>query len=231
MRARLRNLAERDRVDFGSVLTRYGLERMLYRLSLSLSVGESRELFLLKGALLFDVWFDTPSRPTRDIDLLAFGPADSERIAEVFRAACALDLPDGITFDPHTVTTADIRKEAGYPGIRATMRGELDGAQIHVQVDIGFGDAVTPGPTTVMFPVLLDDMPSPVLGAYPKPTAIAEKLEATVRLGRVNSRLKDYFDLWVLLVAVETDRSEVASAIAATFTRRNTPVPLTTHRA
>lgn len=224
VRARLRNLAERDRVDFGSILTRYALERMLYRLS----VGESRDQFLLKGALLFDVWFDTPARPTRDIDLLAFGPADGDRIAEVFRAACSLDVPDGITFDPDTVSTADIRKEAGYPGIRATMRGELDGAQIYVQVDIGFGDAVTPGPTAVTFPVLLDDMPSPVMSAYPKPTVIAEKLEAIVRFGRVNSRLKDYFDLWILLVTVDADRADVTLAIAATFARRNTPIPATT---
>ena len=101
VRARLRNLAERDRVDFGSILTRYALERMLYRLS----VGESRDQFLLKGALLFDVWFDTPARPTRDIDLLAFGLADGDRIAEVFRAACSLDVPDGITFDHDTVST------------------------------------------------------------------------------------------------------------------------------
>lgn len=133
IRVRLRNLAERDHVDIGSMLTRYALERMLYRLS----AGESRETFLLKGALLFDVWFDTPSRPTRDIDLLAFGPADGDRIADVFCKACSLDVPDGITFDPLTVSTTDIRKEAGYPGIRATMRGALDGAQIHVQVDIG----------------------------------------------------------------------------------------------
>ena len=224
VRARLRNIAERDRVAFNSILTRYGLERMLYRLS----VGESRESFLLKGALLFDVWFDTPSRPTRDIDLLAFGPSDSERIAEMFHVACSLVVPDGITFDPLTVSTTDIRKEAGYPGIRATMRGDLDDAQIHVQVDIGFGDAVTPGPVAISFPVLLDDMPPPLLGAYPRATVIAEKLEAIVRLGRVNSRLKDYFDLWILLAAVDTDLPDVAPAIAATFTRRSTPIPLTT---
>lgn len=206
------------------MLTRYALERLLYRIS----VGENRDQFLLKGALLFDVWFDTPSRPTRDIDLLAFGTADGDRVVEVFRAACSLAVPDGITFDPHTVTTADIRKEAGYPGIRATMRGDLDRAQIHVQVDIGFGDAVTPEPTVVSFPVLLDDMPPPVLGAYPKSTVIAEKLEAIVRLGRVNSRLKDYFDLWVLLVAVDSDLVDVTAAIAATFACRKTPVPATT---
>jgi len=223
VRARLRNLAERDHVDFGAILTRYALERMLYRLS----VGESRESFLLKGALLFDVWFDTPSRPTRDIDLLAFGPADADRIADVFRKACSLDVHDGVTFDPRTVTTTDIRKDTGYPGIRVTMRGELDGAQIYVQVDIGFGDAVTPGPTAVTFPVLLDDMPPPLLGAYPKATVIAEKLEAIVHLGRVNSRLKDYFDLWILLSNLDTDVSDVASAIAATFTRRNTSIPQT----
>ncbi|MFA7323514.1 MAG: nucleotidyl transferase AbiEii/AbiGii toxin family protein [Candidatus Nanopelagicales bacterium] len=174
IRARLRNLAERDRIDFGAILTRYALERMLYRIS----IGEHRDEFLLKGALLFDVWFGTPSRPTRDIDLLGFGPADSQRIGDVFRAACTLDFPDGIVFAPDTVTTADIRKEAGYPGIRVTMQGDLDGALMHVQVDVGFGDAVTPQAMAVTFPVLLEELPSPVLNAYPKPTVIAERFHS-----------------------------------------------------
>lgn len=221
IRARLRNLAERDRIDFGAVLTRYALERMLYRVS----IGENRNEFLLKGALLFDVWFDTPSRPTRDIDLLGFGLADPQRIGDVFRAACAREVSDGIVFAPETVTTADIRKEAGYPGIRVTMHGDLDGALIHVQVDVGFGDAVIPEPMSVTFPVLLEELPSPVLNAYPKPTVIAEKLEAIVRLGRVNSRLKDYFDLWILLETVATDQDKVVRAIAATFARRQTQIP------
>lgn len=224
IRARLRNLAERDRLAFGAILTRYALERMLYRIS----IGDHRHEFLLKGALLFDVWFDTPSRPTRDIDLLGSGLADAERIADVFRAACVSNVPDGITFDPITVATTEIRKVADYPGIRATMRGELDGAQIHVQVDIGFGDAVTPGPIPVTFPVLLDDMAPPLLGAYPKATVIAEKLEAIVQLGRVNSRLKDYFDLWVLLTSPDTDRTDIAPAISATFARRGTAIPRAT---
>jgi len=224
IRARLRNLAERDRTDFGAILTRYALERMLYRIS----IGKHRDEFLLKGALLFDAWFDTPSRPTRDIDLLGHGLADDERLRDVFRAACSLDVDDGITFDPRTVSTTDIRKAAGYPGIRVTIRGELDGAQLHVQADIGFGDAVTPAPTTVTFPVLLDDMPAPVMGAYPKATVIAEKLEAIVHLGRVNSRVKDHFDIWILLTDVNANLSDVAPAIAATFSRRNTRIPLAT---
>jgi len=121
IRARLRNLAEHEGADFGAILTRYALERMLYRIS----IGESRDEFLLKGALLFDAWFDTPSRPTRDIDLHGFGLADDERLRGVFRAACSLDVDDGITFDPRTVSTTGIRKAAGYPGIRVTIRGEL----------------------------------------------------------------------------------------------------------
>ena len=160
------------------------------------------------------MWFDTSAPPTRDIDLLAFESADGGRIAEVFRVACSLDVPDGVTFDPDTVSTADIRKEAGYPGIRTTMRGELDGTQIHVKVDISSGDGVTSGPTAVTFPVLLDDMPSPVLGAYPKPTVIAEKLEAIVRFGRVNSRPKDCFDRWILVVAADTEPSGLTDEFA-----------------
>ena len=221
VRARLRNLATTEGIDFGAVLTRYGLERMLYRLSIS----EDRNSFLLKGALLFDVWFDTPTRPTRDIDLLGLGPADDERIARAFREACAAIVDDGMAFDPDSVLTADIRKTAGYPGIRVTMHGDLDGARIHVQVDIGFGDVVTPGPEEVTFPVLLEEMPRPVLAGYPKPTAISEKLEAIVRLGRVNSRVKDHFDLWWLLVIDRCPAADVCPAVLATFERRGTDIP------
>lgn len=221
VRARLRMLATAEGIDFGAVLTRYGLERILYRLSIS----EDRDSFLLKGALLFDVWFDTATRPTRDIDLLGFGPAHDERIADVFRRACAAIVDDGIAFDPTSVLTTDIRRTAGYPGIRVTMHGDLDGARIHVQVDIGFGDAITPGPEVITFPVLLQGMPQPVLSAYPKPTVIAEKLEAIVRLGRINSRVKDHFDLWWLLVIDEYPASDVCPAVIATFERRGTDIP------
>lgn len=221
VRARLRNLAERDGVAFGALLTRYALERMLHRLSM----GEDWESFVLKGALLFHVWFATPTRATRDIDLLAFGPRDHERIATIFRAACEANASDGLRFDAASVQASDIRRTAGYPGIRVSLVGDLDGAQIPVQVDIGFGDAVTPAPESVTFPVLLEDMPSPMLRAYPKATAIAEKLEALVRLGRVNSRVKDHFDLWVLLVVEGQDVEDISRAVIATFARRNTVVP------
>jgi len=221
VRARLRMLASAEGIDFGAVLTRYGLERILYRLSIS----EDRGSFLLKGALLFDVWFDTATRPTRDIDLLGFGPADDERIADVFRHVCGAIVDDGIAFDPTSVATTDIRKAAGYPGIRVTMHGDLDGARIHVQVDIFFGDAITPGPEEITFPVLIEGMPQPVLSAYPKPTVIAEKLEAIVRLGRINTRVKDHFDLWWLLVIDECLASDVCPAVIATFERRGTDIP------
>lgn len=221
VRARLRNIAHSDGVDFGAVLTRYGLERMLYRLS----VGGNRDSLLLKGALLFDVWFAVPFRPTRDIDLLALGPVDSERVEEAVREACSLEVADGMSFLSETVRTADIRRTAGYPGVRVTVQGELDGATIHVQLDVGFGDAVTPGHEVIAFPVLLEDMPQPILHAYPKATAIAEKLEAIVRLGRVNSRVKDHFDLWILLVVDGADPAGVADAVNETFSRRGTAIP------
>lgn len=194
---------------------------MLYRLS----VGEHRDSFLLKGALLFDVWFDTPTRPTRNIDLLGFGSADDRRIADVFRQDCVAVINDGIAFDPESIATTGVRKAAGYPGIRVTMHGDLDGARIHVQVDIGFGDAVTPAPESVTFPGLLEGLPRAVVGAYPKPTVIAEKLEAIVRLGRVNSRVKDHFDLWLLLVVEGQEANQVIPALTATFERRGTAFP------
>lgn len=221
VRARLLDRARTDRRDFNLVLTRYGLERLLYRLSVSAHAGQ----FMLKGALLFDLWFDTPHRPTRDADLLGFGSSDAPRLEEVFREICAMELDDGIRFRPDTVRAGEIRKEASYSGIRVTLVGSLDGALCPLRVDVGFGDAVTPEPEDIDYPVLLPEMPSPKLRAYPKYTVIAEKLEALVSLGIANSRMKDYYDLWTLSRHSDLDGELVCRAIHATFERRGTPLP------
>lgn len=221
VRARLLARAHADRRDFNLVLTRYALERLLYRLSVSAHAGQ----FLLKGALLFDLWFDMPHRPTRDADLLGFGPSDAPRLEEVFREICAVELDDGIRFRPDTVRAGEIRKGAGYSGIRVTLVGSLDGALCPVRVDVGFGDAVTPEPESIDYPALLPEMPSPKLRAYPRYTVIAEKLEALVSLGIANSRMKDYFDLWTLSRHSDLDGGVVCRAIHATFERRGTPLP------
>lgn len=222
IRARLLNRARTEEIDFNLMLTRYALERLLYRISISAWSDQ----FLLKGALLFDLWFDQPQRPTRDIDLLGFGPAELDHLVNTFRQICAQICADGIVFDPASVRAAEIRKESHYDGIRITLIGVLDNARCAVQVDIGYGDAVTPAPESVLFPGLLDDLPRPSLRAYPIYTVVAEKYQAMVTLGIANTRMKDYFDLWILAGHAEFDSKVLTQAIAATFRRRNTPVPV-----
>lgn len=221
IRARLKNRADAAKQDFNLTLTHYGLERLLYRLS----VSEHAQNFLLKGALLFMLWYDVPQRPTRDADLLGLGPEDIDSVTAAFRDMCALEVDDGIIFDAGTVKATEIRKDAGYGGVRVELRATLDGARIALQVDIGFGDVVTPAPESVMYPVLLDDLPPPSLLAYPKYTVVAEKFQALCALGMANSRMKDYFDLWVLLREGDLDDAELVRAIHATFTRRRTAMP------
>lgn len=221
VRARLLNLAKAQRVDFNQVLIRFALERILYRMSRS----QHADRFLLKGALLFTLWYDMPHRATRDADLLGFGPSDLESIARTFRDIASVEVEDGITFDPASVTVDEIRKNAGYAGVQVLIAGEIAKARCKTQIDIGFGDAVTPGPTEAIYPVLLDDLPAPRLRTYPVYTVIAEKLHAIALLGMTNSRLKDYFDLAVLLDRETLDAEILAGAIAATFARRGMPVP------
>lgn len=221
IRDRLLNKARAEKRDYNLMLTRYALERLIYRISIS----PYRDQFLLKGALLFDLWFDVPHRPTRDVDFLGYGPADIPHLEGVFRELCAIDANDGIEFQAKTVKAAEIRKEANYAGVRVTLIGVLAGAKCPVQADIGFGDAVVPGPEEVTYPVLLDDNPAPQLRAYPRYTVVAEKLEASVSLGMLNSRMKDYFDLWVLVTYAEFDNAILRKAIQATFERRSTPLP------
>lgn len=221
MRARLLNLAKAEQSDFNGMLVRYALERLLYRLSQS----SHAERFLLKGAMLFTLWYDMPHRPTRDVDLLGFGASDLASITRTFSDIASVAVEDGIRFDPASVIAQEIRKEAGYAGVRVFISGELAGARVKAQVDIGFGDAVTPGPVPATYPVLLDDFPAPALQTYPVYTVIAEKLHAITLLGMTNSRLKDYLDLSVLLERETLAPETLAAAIAATFKRRATPVP------
>ena len=221
IRARLKNRSDAAKQDFNLTLTHYGLERLLYRLSVSRHAPN----FLLKGALLFKLWYDVPHRPTRDADLLGYGPDDIDSVAAVFRDVCVIGVDDGIAFEPRSVKTAEIRKEAGYGGVRVELRATLDGAQLSLQIDIGFGDVVTPAPEQVSYPVLLDDLPAPKLRAYPKYTVVAEKFQALCALGMANSRMKDYFDLWMLLRDRDLDDVELVRAIQATFTRRRTALP------
>lgn len=221
VRARLLNIAKAQGADFNQVLVRFVLERILYRLSQSAHADH----FLLKGALLFTLWYDMPHRTTRDADLLGFGASDLESIAQTFRDIASVEVDDGITFDPSSVSVKEIRKDAGYAGARVLITGEIAKARCKTQIDIGFGDAVTPGPVHAVYPVLIADLPAPRLRTYPVYTVISEKLHAITLLGMTNSRLKDYLDLWVLLDREALNANTLARAIAATFIRRGMPVP------
>lgn len=216
VRARLLNRARETQQDFNLVLTRYAIERLLYRISISSYADQ----FMLKGALLFDLWFDIPHRPTRDIDLLGFGSTELSHIEKLFKAICEIETEDGVIFHTDTVRAAEIRKEANYSGVRVTLLGVIDGARSQIQVDIGFGDAVIPEPENVEYPVMLSGFARPQLRVYPRYTVVAEKLEALSTLGIANSRMKDYFDLWILACHTEFDGNILKQAIQATFNNR-----------
>jgi len=221
VRARLLNIAKAEQTDFSSVLVRYALERFLYRLGQSAHADH----FVLKGAMLFNLWYAMPHRPTRDVDLLGFGPSDLQSIAQAFREIVTVTAEDGIVFDAASVRVEEIRKNAGYAGARVIVSAELARARCKTQIDVGFGDAVTPGPVDAVYPVLIADFAAPHLRTYPVYTVVAEKLHAMVLLGMTNSRLKDYLDLSVLLEREVLDPATLAAAIAATFTRRGTALP------
>lgn len=221
VRARLLNIAKAQGVDFNQVLVRFALERMLYRLGQSAHADR----FLLKGALLFTLWYDMPHRATRDADLLGFGASDLGSVAEIFRDIAGMAVDDGICFDPASVKVEEIRKDAGYAGARILIAADLAKARCKTQIDVGFGDAVTPGPVDAVYPVLIADLPAPHLRIYPVYTVVSEKLHAIAVLGMTNTRLKDYLDLSVLMSRETLDADMLARAIAATFTRRGTEIP------
>jgi hypothetical protein len=217
----LLNKARAEKLDYNLLLTRYALERLLYRLS----VSEQRDQFLLKGALLFDLWFDVPHRPTHDAEFLGFGSAEIPHLEKVFLDICRIEAEDGIVFLPDSVEAAEIRKEAHYAGVRVTLMGLLDSARCPVQIDIGFGDSVVPGPEDVFYPVILPGMATPKIRAYPRYTVVAEKLEPLISLGMLNNRMQDFFDLWVLASHSDFEGVLLSRAVAATFERRRTTVP------
>jgi len=203
------------------VLDRFAIERLLYRLSIS----QYRDQFLLKGAMLFALWFDQPHRPTRDADFLGFGDPDPERLAGIVRELCAIPFDDGLQFDVTSIAVDTIREEASYGGLRLRLQALLGGARCHVQWDVGFGDAVTPAPQEADYPVLLGEFPAVRLRVYPRETVFAEKLEAIASLGIANSRMKDYFDLLALVREGTMEGETLAAAIRATFARRDTALP------
>jgi hypothetical protein len=222
IRQRLRNKATQTDEVFDFVLARYAVERLLYRLS----VSNLSNQFVLKGALLFYLWNEQMHRPTRDLDLLGFGPADAATLEQTFKQIISTSVPDdGLTFFPDTITAEPIREDDLYGGIRVKLMAKLGNIRIPLQIDVGFGDAVTPGPESSRFPTLLTDLPTPAIRSYPVYTVIAEKLEAMVSLGDRNSRLKDFFDLRFILQTEQLDPAVLSQAIKSTFERRKTPLP------
>jgi predicted nucleotidyltransferase component of viral defense system len=220
VRARLLNLAKERHQPFELLLIRYTLERLLYRLSKS----KHRDKFVLKGAMLMRYWLDDPHRPTRDLDLLGFGDSDPDLTLKLFREICAIKFNDAVVFDAGTFVVDRIRDESGYGGLRLKTYATVDGARVRVVIDIGYGDATEPGLDEIELPVLLDQ-PVPSLRAYPPETVIAEKFQAMVMLGLANTRLKDFYDIWILAKTHEFKDARLARAIAATFARRKTEIP------
>jgi predicted nucleotidyltransferase component of viral defense system len=222
VRRRLTDLARKQGEDFQLVLTRYVIERLLYRLSQS----EHGDQFTLKGAMLFGIWGDQPHRPTRDLDLLATGDNSIDRTVRVFQSVFTQAVEhDGLTFDSKTVSAERIKEDQNYEGIRVSAEVRLGQARIDLQIDIGFGDAITPQALEADYPAILE-FPAPRLKIYPMATVVAEKFQAMVVLGIANSRMKDFFDLWFLSRQFAFHGATLVRAIEATFRRRKTPFPI-----
>jgi len=223
IRQRLLNLSRDHGEDFNLTLTRYAIERLLHRLSQS----DRADHFVLKGALLLSIWTGRLQRPTRDLDLLGYGDNSQEALTQLFRDICVADVQaDGLMFHPDTVRVTEIREDQEYGGQRVQMTATLGNARIDLQVDIGFGDVITPDTDDVKYPSMLG-LPSPRLRAYPRETVIAEKLEAMVEPGIANSRMKDFYDVWMMSRELQFDGQTLARAIQATFQRRRSELPHT----
>lgn len=220
IRQRLLNKAKEDNRPFNEVLQYYVMERFLYRLSIS----DYRDKFVLKGALLFTLWQQSGIRSTIDIDLLGRINNDPYAITKVFRAICEIDVAeDGVRFESSSVTSEQITEDADYPGVRVRVHGYLDTARVRIQIDIGFSDVITPGPERLSYPTILSAS-APRLHCYNKETVVAEKLQAMVKLDVLNSRMKDFYDIWLLSERFEFDSMILKEAIKNTFQKRETVI-------
>lgn len=221
IRQRLLNRAKSDKRPFNELLQYYAMERFLYRLSRSAHADR----FILKGALMLRVWRSPGFRSTMDIDMLGRTSNEESSIVEQVKDIMAVVVdPDGLTFDPDSIQVEPITEDADYEGMRIRFRGLLDSARVSMQIDIGFGDIVYPGPEESDLPTMLDS-PAPRLLCYSRESAIAEKFEAMVKLGALNSRMKDFYDIWLLSRQFDFDGERLAEAIRLTFERRGTILP------
>ena len=219
---RLRNRVQGTGEDLQYVLIRYAMERFLYRLSRSDFADE----VIVKGAMLFLVWAAEAYRATKDLDLMGRHSHSAVELEAAFQRVCRAEVAaDGLVFHAESVQVEEIREDNEYGGLRVKLEARLGTVKIPVQVDVGVGDVVTPKAQMTDFPVLLD-LPAPHVAVYPRETAIAEKFEIIVRRGLLNSRMKDYYDLWVLAREFEFTGDTLQAAIRATFKRRKTPLPV-----
>jgi hypothetical protein len=218
---RLLNQARKSGRPFNELLQYFAIERFLYRLSQS----PHQKKFVLKGALMFAVWQAEPARPTMDIDLLGRMENQVETIVAIICDICSQKVePDGLNFDPESVEGKRIAETAEYQGVRVSFRGSLGNTKIFMQIDVGFGDVIFPRAASVKYPSLLD-LPGPRLRGYTRESLIGEKFQAMVKLGSLNSRMKDFFDIWFLSIHFDFDGPKLSMAISKTFKRRKTEVP------
>jgi hypothetical protein len=218
--ARLAERARKTERPFQELLQYYAMERFLYRLSKS----PHSDRFVLKGALMLRAWDAPLARPTRDIDLLGRLENTLEKLSTVVREVCAVEVePDGLVFRLSTIKAERIKEDADYEGVRVRFEGLLGKAKAPMQLDVGFGDVIVPGPEEIDYPTLLD-LPAPRLKGYSRETVIAEKFEAMVKLGTLNSRMKDFYDIWQLSRQFDFDGKILAQAVIATFTNRKTTI-------
>lgn len=220
VRQRLKNRAASDKRPFAELLQYYAMERFLFRLTQS----PHADCFILKGALMLQAWQSPETRPTMDIDMLGMTSNNVENICGQIADVLAVEVEDGLVFEPATIRGEAIKEDADYEGVRVRFIGTLDNARVTMQVDVGFGDVVHPAPTLTELPALLD-MPAPRMLCYSRESAIAEKLEAMITLGALNSRMKDFYDIWLLSRQFEFDGTALAEAIRLTLENRGTPLP------
>ncbi|PIE66432.1 MAG: hypothetical protein CSA26_00890 [Desulfobacterales bacterium] len=218
VRQRLLNRSKADNRSFNELLQYYAMERFLYRLSMS----DHAQHYILKGALMLRAWKSPEFRPTMDIDMLGKTGNEEENITAQIRDILAVEIePDGLTFASDSIQTERITEDADYEKIRVRFRGALGTARISMQMDIGFGDIVYPGPEKAELPCMLDS-PAPSLLCYSRESAIAEKFEAMIKLGQLNSRMKDFYDIWLLSRQFEFVLNSLAEAVRLTFKQRGT---------
>lgn len=217
---KLLNKATESSRPFNELLQYFAMERFIYRLSKTRHANK----FILKGALMFSVWGSPASRPTKDIDLLGKTSNDIHKIENIMKDACKIKVePDGMTFDEESVVGEPIAEDADYEGVRVTLQATLGNARVSLQIDIGFGDVVSPRPFKISYPTILD-FPAPKLSGYTKETAIAEKLQAMVKLGILNSRMKDFYDIWLMTRMFDFKGEDLVNAIQKTFKNRKTDI-------